>query len=117
MSAQRTRYSLWVATLTKPSGAYLSDARLRIVDLASGRAVVDRTMDGPWFFAALPAGRYEVSATVVADSASPAQTLSTQVTVSGRAQRQAVLRFDSSAQVEPDSAARPRGNPFGTPPA
>jgi len=116
MYAQRARYSLWVATLAKPSGAYLSDAHLRIIDLTSGQALIDRTMDGPWFFAALPVGRYEVSATVQADDASKPQTLHAQVNVSFKGQRQAVLRFDSDAQVGPELGNVPRSNPFGTPP-
>jgi hypothetical protein len=116
MYAERGRYTLWVATVARPSGAYLTDARLQIVDLKGRKVVVDRTMDGPWFFVALPAGRYEITATVPPDGPDAAQTLSAQVNVPQSGQRQAVLRFASSAEVGPEMVSPFGGNPFGSPP-
>lgn len=60
--AQRQDYSLWLTTAAKRSGAYLANVEVRIVYADSGRLVLQRTMDGPWMFAALPPGRYEVRA-------------------------------------------------------
>ncbi|HJV96936.1 MAG TPA: hypothetical protein VJ608_12900 [Albitalea sp.] len=116
MYAERGHYSLWVATVAKGSGAYLSDAQLRIVDLKGKVVVLERTMDGPWFFLALPAGRYEITATVPADSADAAQTLTTRVDIARSGQRQAVLRFVSSATVGQEMEGPLKGNPFGSPP-
>lgn len=113
MHAERAMYSLWVATVAKPSGAYLTDAQLRIVDLKSKAALVERTMDGPWFMVALPVGRYEVTATLKADGADKPQTIATQVNVPRTGQRQAVLRFDSTAEVSAEMQSPLKGNPFG----
>ncbi len=113
MHAERGAYSLWVATVAKKSGAYLADARLRIVDLKTGHAVVERTMEGPWFMVSLLPGRYEVQATLQPDGADKPQTLGTKVNIAAKGQRQAVLRFDSTAQVAPESAGAFGGNPFG----
>lgn len=117
MYAERARYSLWVATVAEGSGAYLSDAQLRIVDLNGKKVVLERTMDGPWFLAALPAGRYEVSATVPPDGPDAAQTRTNRVDIASSGQRQAVLRFTSSAQVSAEAESQFKGNPFGAPPA
>ena len=116
MHAERGNFSLWVATVAKPSGAYLADAKLRIVNLGDKSVALERTMEGPWLMAALPAGKYEVSATFRADGASKDQTLSNRVTVAMKGQRQVVLRFDSAAKVSPDMDSPFKGNPFGVPP-
>jgi hypothetical protein len=117
MHAQRANYSFWVTTVAKPSGAYLSDAKLQIVNRKDKTTVLDRTMDGPWFLIALPAGSYDVSATYTADGSNKPQTLSTRVSVPAKGQRQAVLRFDSTATVSPDMQSPFNGNPFGAPQA
>jgi hypothetical protein len=117
MYAERGRYSLWVATVAEGTGAYLSDAQLRIVDLNGKKVVLERTMDGPWFFAALPSGRYEISATVPPDGPDAAQTRTNRVDIATSGQRQAVLRFTSSAQVSTETERQFSGNPFGPPPA
>ncbi len=117
MYAERGAYSLWVATVALGSGAYLSDAQLRIVALDGKKMVLERTMDGPWLFAALPAGRYEISATVPSDGPDAAQTQVARVEIASRGQRQAVLRFTSSARVSSDAESPFKGNPFGQAPA
>jgi len=115
MHAERERYSLWVATVAKPSGAYLADAKLRIVNLRDKAVVLEKTMDGPWLFAALPAGGYEVSATFRADGSDKDQTLTDRVTIPARGQRQVVLRFTSQARVDPEMNGPFQGNPFDKP--
>lgn len=102
MRAQSGRYGLWIATVAKGSGAYLSDAQLRIVDSQRKSLVLARTSDGPWFMLALPPGRYTVSATLHTDGVASPETLTQQVTVPARGQHQAVLRFKSPAQVSPE---------------
>jgi hypothetical protein len=112
LHAERKRYNLWVATLAKGSGAYLSDARLHITGEPGQRVVLDHTMAGPWFFATLPAGRYEISATKRgAGGADETQTL--RVTVRAGVLRQAVLRFTSDADVGPEREHPFGANPFG----
>jgi hypothetical protein len=116
MHAERQRFNLWVATVAKPSGAYLSDVRLRIVNAKDRSVVLERTMPGPWLMAALPPGRYELAATYAADD-SPVgvQILSSVVSLAAKGLRQAVLRFDSTSQVNPDMERPLGGNPFGDP--
>ena len=117
MHAERADYSLWVATVAKRSGAYLSDVHVRITRAGDKAPVVDRTMDGPWLLMALPAGRYEIVATMAADGSDKEQTLKTQVQLAKSGQRQAVLRFDSSAELSTDGNDPFKGNPFGATPA
>ena len=116
MHAEQASYNLWVATVAKPSGAYLADVKLRIVKLDDKSVALDRTMEGPWLMAALPAGPYEVSATFQGDGAGQAQTLSDRVTVAKTGQRQVVLRFDSRAKVGQEMDGPFKGNPFGLAP-
>ena len=114
MTAERQQYGLWIATVAKPSGAYLSDVDLRILDLKTKSVVLDRRMDGPWLMIALPPGHYEVSASLSEAAAEEPQKLSARVTVSAKGQRQAVLRFTSKATVDPEMQD-PASNPFGAP--
>jgi len=62
LRAERLRYSLWLTTAARRSGAYLAGARVRITEADGGKRVLEHVMDGPWLFADLPLGRYEVEA-------------------------------------------------------
>ena len=112
LHAERGRYSLWVTTLAKGSGAYLSDARLRIMSEPGHHLVLEHTMAGPWFFAALPPGRYSISATQQLDGGA-SETKTAAVTVRTGVQRQAVLRFASDADVGSEREHPFGDNPFG----
>lgn len=68
LRAQRGHYSFWLTTAALRSGAHLGGARVRIRDLDRNRLVLEQVMDGPWLFAALPAGRYEVEAILLMDN-------------------------------------------------
>jgi hypothetical protein len=70
-------------------------------------------MDGPWFMAALPVGQYELVVSYKADGTEAVQTLTQRVGVTAKAQRQAVFRFDSTAEVSEDMQSPFKGNPFG----
>jgi hypothetical protein len=117
LHAERGRYSLWVATLAKGTGAYLSDARLHVSSLDGKGLEFDQVMDGPWFFAALPPGRYKVVASWVPEgmAAAAGQTLQQQVTIRPGDHRQVVFRFAVAADVAPDHDPLFGGNPFGGP--
>lgn len=47
----------------RTSGEYLSGVRVEISD-AGGRSVVDARADGPWFLTRLPAGHYQIVASL-----------------------------------------------------
>jgi hypothetical protein len=115
MHAERERYSLWIATVAKPSGAYLADARLRIVRVGDKSTALERKMEGPWLLVALPPGKYDVSSTFKAMGSDKDQTLSQRVEISKAGLRQVVLRFDSPAEVSPEMNSPFKGNPFGVP--
>lgn len=117
MRAERASYSLWIATVAKRSGAYLGDVRLAVTRAGEKAPVLARTMDGPWLLAALPAGRYEIVATLPGEAAAKDQTIKVTVALAKSGLRQAVLRFDSPAEVSPDGSDPFKGNPFGADPA
>jgi len=115
LHAERARYTLWVATVSKGSGAYLSDVELRITNLDTNRVVLLQTLDGPWLFAALPPGHYAISATARAEGSDAAETITTRVQVRPGDHRQAVLRFSTPAEVGPEREHPFGGNPFAEP--
>jgi len=59
MEAERGKYSLWIMTASRTSGAHLPDAEVTIVD-SKGQQVFERRLEGPWLMIDLPLGRYEV---------------------------------------------------------
>lgn len=113
LHAERQRYTLWVATVAKPSGAYLADAKLKIVNVKNSQVVAERRMEGPWYLIDLPAGTYRVFVVYRDDGSSLDQTQTATVHVDKGVLRQAVLRFDSSASVSPEMESPFDGNPFG----
>ena len=94
MLAPPRRHRLWLTTAARRSGAYLSGAQVRIVDLASRITVLAITMDGPWLLATLPDGRYEVQADWRPTDEAPAQSARGVTRLTGVATRRLVLYFD-----------------------
>ena len=98
MLATGERHRLWLTTAARRSGAYLSGARVHVVDLASRITVLAITMDGPWLLASLPDGRYEVQADWRPDDGAPAQSARAVTRVAGEATRRLVLYFDDPVE-------------------
>lgn len=61
MQAEAANYNLQLLFAEKGSGAYMSGVKVVIRD-ATGKPLLSTEGAGPWFFARLPAGRYQVSA-------------------------------------------------------
>lgn len=61
LHAQRERFTLWVVTAARKSGAYLADVQVKVTD-SQQRVVFDAPLEGPWLLIDLPLGRYEVEA-------------------------------------------------------
>ena len=99
LEAQRDKYSLWVITAAKVSGAYLADVRVRITD-AKKAVVLDHTMAGPWLLVDLPLGRYEVEASY------QGQSLTRPTTIHAGDRHQIVFYFDVPADVLPKEAKK-----------
>ncbi|MBL8306036.1 MAG: hypothetical protein JNM33_05030 [Rubrivivax sp.] len=102
MRDERNDYSLWVATVARPSGAFLSDALLTFTRAGSKQPFFARTMDGPWLMMALPPGRYEVKAVLPGENGAADRVVKETVTIGKKGLRQAVLRFASTVEVAPD---------------
>lgn len=96
---QAGRYSFWLRTAGKGSGAYLAAVRLNIREAAGQRMLLEHQMDGPWFYAALPPGRYEIEARYRDGANAPEQLRRGSFSVVQGTLRQMVLYFDSSETV------------------
>lgn len=93
---EQGRFSLWLLTAAKRSGAYLSGVEIRITDVRSRNVVLEHVMDGPRLLVALPPGRYEIRAVYRDNAAVPEQAIKKAVTlVKGKQHRQMFLYFDS----------------------
>jgi hypothetical protein len=113
LHAERGEYRLWVATVARGSGAYLSDARVLVSPASGGAPIFDHTMAGPWLLVNLPPGRYTVTATLPATPGHAPITERAQVRVEPRRLKQAVLRFPIRTEVSPEQVRPFGGNPFG----
>ena len=91
LQSQRDRYNLWVSTAAR-SGAFLANVDIRVTENATGRVVLQGTMNGPWLLATLPPGRYRVDAT----APETGQTLTRVLRVRDAAAQQEVLHFDDA---------------------
>lgn len=94
LQAEREKYSLWVITAVRISGAYLADVRLRITD-ERHRVVFDRQLQAPWLLIDLPQGRYDVEASYLGE------VLSRSTTIHPGDHHQVVFHFDVEGDVEP----------------
>lgn len=113
--AQRKDYSLWLTTASKGSGAFLADVRVRIVDAHTRQMVLEHTLDGPWLFAKLPPGQYQVQATYREFADSPEQTLRRTTTIKAGSRRQMLLYFDTSDRVKREVDGPPKASPYTLP--
>lgn len=91
--AEKGRYSLWLTTAASGSGAYLSNADVRVVDMKTRKTVLEHTMQGPWLFIALPPGRYEVQARYRDTDNEAVQTVTRATTIGVHARRQVIMYF------------------------
>ncbi len=105
LRSDRKSYTFWLATAALGSGAHLADVKVRITEAVSGRLVVEHKMDGPWLFAALPAGRYAVEATIASGRGGRAETQRMSTTIGHGQIHQSTLYFDTGDQTEADVAA------------
>ncbi|HEU0199638.1 MAG TPA: hypothetical protein VFR86_04310 [Burkholderiaceae bacterium] len=102
LAMQKQKNLLWITTAAR-SGAYLSDARLRILD-PKKQAVLDTMIIGPWLMVDLPVDVYTVEAKF------NGQTLARTTRIHPGDHHQVVLYFHGGAQrvaAEPATAAAP----------
>jgi hypothetical protein len=106
LERHKDRFSLWVTTSARKSGAYLADVQVKISDSA-GKVLFNAPLPGPWLFIDLPPGRYAIEAT----HRGKPQTRSMQIRAGDR--HQMVLYFDDSAQVSPEREKPFKASPYG----
>lgn len=99
MNAERNNYSLWIITAAKVTGAYLADVQVRITD-AKKQVVFDRRIAGPWLLVNLPAGRFDVEASI------DGQRLKQATTIHAGDHHQMLFYFDAQADVLPKGEPR-----------
>jgi hypothetical protein len=107
LSAEKKNYSFWLTTAAKGSGAHLADVRVRIVDTRTQALVLEHTMDGPWLFAALPVGRYEVQASLEQPGRGPVQVQKQMTTIHPGDHHQMVMYFETGDAVSPENPKLP----------
>jgi hypothetical protein len=112
LNKEKRKYSFWLTTAAKKSGSYLAAVRVRIVNARTRQSVLEHTMDGPWLFAALPVGRYEVEATLAANADRPAQTLKKTTTIHPGDRHQMVLYFDTKDIVGLGNESNFKASPY-----
>jgi hypothetical protein len=98
--AEKGRYTLWVTTAAKKSGAYMADVLLRVRD-AKGLVLFERKLDGPWLVADLPAGPCTIEGEFGAEKQRATATLN------AGALRQVVLYFNTGDELSPDRPEAP----------
>jgi len=105
LHTQRGRFSLWVITAAKKSGAYLSDVQVRVTD-SQRQVVFDAPLDGPWLLVDLPLGRYVVEARF------DGETQQRVTTIHPGDHHQVFFHFGVDADVSPEPRTPLPGNPF-----
>jgi hypothetical protein len=106
LERHKDRFSLWVTTAAKKSGAYLADVQVKISD-GAGKVLFNAPISGPWLFIDLPPGRYTVEAT----HRGKPQTRNAQIRAGDR--HQMVFHFDDAAQVSPEWEKPFKASPYG----
>ncbi len=107
LQGEKDRYSFWLTTAVKRSGAHLAGVRVRITDTTRKVVVLEHTLDGPWLLCALPPGRYDIQAAYRESAGSPEQTRTGGTTIHAGDHHQMVLYFDTPDETDPERVLPP----------
>jgi hypothetical protein len=106
LHADRERYSLWVITAARKTGAHLADVEIKVWDAKKSLVLLER-MEGPWLFVDLPLGGYTIEAALRG-------TVQRHVTTIHRGDHhQAMFYFDVDAEVSPEPQSPFVDSPYG----
>jgi hypothetical protein len=103
-------YTFKLLMAAKGSGAYLADVSVRVTSLPAGELMLDTRTEGPLLLAALPPGRYEVTATAAVKPGA----LTTQkrsIVIPSTGLHKEVMYFDTGDTVSPESGPEYRTKP------
>lgn len=114
LSEEKKNYSFWLTTAAKGSGAYLAGVHIRIVNAKTRQPVLEHHMDGPWLFAALPVGRYDVEASYKDVMENAPRMLKKSTTIHAKDRHQMLLYFDTRDTVGADDDATSNLNRYNT---
>jgi hypothetical protein len=114
LTEEKNSYSFWLTTAAKGSGSYLAAVRVRIVKADTRQPVLEHTMDGPWLFAALPIGRYEVEASYSETPGGSTQSLKQATTIHRGDHHQMMMYFDTKDTVDKSSETPFKSNPYSS---
>jgi hypothetical protein len=112
LNEEKKRYSFWLTTAAKGSGSYLAAVRVRILDARTQQPVLEHTMDGPWLFAALPVGRYQIEASYYQIGKGPVQVQKQSTTIHPGDNHQMVLYFDTDDLLGPENQTPFKTSPY-----
>jgi hypothetical protein len=105
-----TGYSLKLLLAAKGSGAYLADVSVRVLSIPSGNLVLETRTEGPLLLAALPPGRYEVTASAAVRPGA-VSTLKRNIVIASTGLHKEVMYFDTGDTVSPESGPEYRTRP------
>lgn len=113
LQARRADYSFWLTTAVRGTGAHLSGVLVRIREAGSGLLVLDHRMDGPWLFAKLPVGRYEIEATLQNLQLGRIEVERGTTTIHPGDRHQLLLYFDTGEAIGEREPGTAPPNPYG----
>jgi hypothetical protein len=99
-------------TAFRGSGSYLATVWVRIFDATTRKPVLAQRMDGPWLFAALPAGRYDVEASYSEVLGCVAQLRKKTTTIHKNDRHQMVPYCDTQDTLSKDGEPAFKFNPY-----
>ncbi|WP_298829185.1 hypothetical protein [uncultured Piscinibacter sp.] len=111
--AERGDYSFWLTTAVRKSGAHLSGVLVRIREAETGLLVLDHRMDGPWLFARLPVGQYEIDATLQDLRLGRIEVQRGTTTIHPNDRHQLLLYFDTGEAIGERAPGATPPNPYG----
>lgn len=101
-----------MTTAAKGSGAYLATVRVRVINASTRQSVLEHTMDGPWLFATLPLGRYDVEASYTEAIGQPTQVVKKSTTIHHGDHHQMMMYFDTKDTVGKDGESLFKDSPY-----
>jgi hypothetical protein len=107
LRGERLKYSFWLTTAARRSGAYLAGVRVRITEADGGQRVLEHVMSGPWLFADLPLGRYEVEAILLDERTGRLEIQRGMTTIHAGDHHQMLLYFSTGDEVADDRSPLP----------
>lgn len=113
LQARRADHSFWLTTAVRRTGAHLSGVLVRIREADSGLLVLDHRMDGPWLFAKLPVGRYEIEATLQDLRLGRIEVQRGTTTIHPGDRHQLLLYFDTGEAIGEREPGSVPPNPYG----